>query len=374
MPMLVTLVILVLFLAACSNENVSKQPAQKEPFVIGALLPLTGATAIPAEYSKQGYDLALKEINKEGGINDRLLKIIYEDTQCKPDKAVSAAQKLITIDHVPVLLGPVCSSDAMAVAPIAEESKTIMLVSVASTPKLKTAGDYLFRNRNSGEKDSYVMAEYARNTLYADTAAILYLNLDNGLGYMKSFKERFEKLGGQIVAAESYERESTDYRTSLLKIQEAKPDVLYLAGQENLGLIVKQMRELGIDIPIIGPVTIQVDALIQDAGEAAEGIVYSSPFDPAISPKMEIFDQKFQKTFGKPADAHAAHSYDMLKIMAPILRKCETNTLCIKHELYNVQGHDGVAGETSFDSFGEVDRPLYLKTIRNGRFVLVEES
>lgn len=364
-------IISLVFLIGCEKET-AKTPV-KEPIVLGALLPLTGGSAIAAEYSKQGYDLALAEINKKGGINGRLVAIDYEDTECKAEKAVSAAQKLITQDRVSVLLGPVCSSDAMAVAPIAEKNKMVMLVSVASTPKLKMAGDYIFRNRNSGEKDSYVMAEYARNTLQADTAAIFYINLDNGVGYMKSFKERFEKLGGEIAAAESYEKESRDYRTQLTKIKASNPDVLYLAGQEDQGLIIKQVRELGITVPLLGPVTMQNDEILQDAGEAAEGIVFSSPFDPAINENMRAFDEKFRKAFGKTADAHAAHSYDMLKILALVMKKCEDNPLCIKNELYTVQGYDGVVGETSFDSFGEVNRPLYLKTVREGRFMLLEE-
>ena len=364
--------LLIISAAGCSISKRTTANSQQEPFTIGALLPLTGGTATAAEYSKNGYDLAVEEINNQGGINGRPLRILYEDTICKAEKAVSAARKFIDVDHIPVLLGPVCSTDALAVAPIAEENKVLMLISVASTPKLKSAGDYIFRNRNSGEKDSYVMAEYARNTLQSEKAAIFYINLDNGMGYMKSFKQRFEELGGTIVASEPYERELNDYRGSLLKIKETSPDVLYLAGQENLGLVLRQAKEVGLSIPIIGPVTMQNDEILTDAGNAAEGIVFSSPFDPALNPTMKAFDKKFNQRYGKTADAHAVHSYDMLKILAPILRTCEKNTICIKNELYNVQGYDGVVGETSFDSFGEVNRPLHLKTVKDGKFVLVE--
>src|SRR3989344_3472466 len=284
---IVGLAILLLLATACTVRErditayATKSPQQLDgEVVIGAILDVTGASARYSENVQNGLELARQEVNRVGGINDKELKILIEDERCDQKIGMSAAQKLITQDHVSVIIGPICSSTSMAIAPIAEQAKVIMITPVSSVPALKYAGDYIFRNRESGDIHSIKAAEFAYQELGARTAAVLYINLENGLAYKDIFKKHFEELGGRIVAEETYEKGALDFRTQLLKIKASKADVLYLAGQAHEEAV-KQVKEFGMTQQVLGPITMESPELINIAGDAAEGIIYSYPsFSP----------------------------------------------------------------------------------------------
>jgi len=340
---------------------------------IGVIAPLTGETSRHGQSVKEGVALAVKQINKEGGIKGRNLEVIYEDDQCDQSNGLNAAYKLIEIDLVPVIIGPVCSSVAMAVSPIVEKAKVVILTPVASVPDLKYAGDFIFRNRVSGGQHGIKMAEFSYNQLKAKTAAILYINLDNGVGYKNSFEERFKILGGEILNSEAYEKGTTDFRLQLSKIKSTNSEVLFIGGQayENA---VRQAQELGVESQIIGPITIETPELLEIAGSAAEGIYYSYPsFDSDKSdPIVAEYQDEYISEYGERSEAYAANAYDAAMLIAKALKECDKNTSCIRDYLYSVKDYPGVSGVTTFDEFGEVSKPLIIKTIKNGEFVKYE--
>jgi len=356
----IALLTLVVLLSACA-------PTQEVS--IGAIQALTGESSPHGLRVKQGIDLAVEDINLAGGINGKPLRIIYEDSACNQPKGVSAALKLIG-EGIPVIIGPTCSSVSMAVAPLAEEARVIMITPVSSVPALKDAGDYIFRNRVPGGPHGILMAEFAINELGAKTAGVIYINLDNGVGYKDAFVERFEALGGDVRVVEAYEKGTLDFRAHLAKIKNANPDVLFLAGQAHENAV-KQAAELEVESQIIGPITIQSAELIDIAGEAAEGIFYSySAFDPESSqPIVAEYQRKYAARYGKKSEAFAANAYDATMLIANGLRQCGKNTDCIRDYLYSVEKYPGVGGITTFDAFGEVTKPLIIKTIKDGEFV-----
>ncbi|MBI3032786.1 ABC transporter substrate-binding protein [Candidatus Woesearchaeota archaeon] len=248
-----------------------------------------------------------------------------------------------------------------------------MITPVSSAKDLKFAGDFIFRNRVAGDKFSEEIAQFAMAELKAKTAAILYINQENGITYRDAFINTFDQLGGIVVISEAYEKGENDFKTQLTKINTKNPDVIYLAGQEP-EYAIKQIKELGITAQLLGPLTIETPQLLKTAGQAAEGIYYSYPlFDPYEgTEKMKQFNQLYHSKFGEDAEGYAAYGYDATMVIADALKQCEQNdtlTICIRDYLYHIKNYEGVTGNISFDEYGEVIQPLTVKTVKDGQFV-----
>jgi branched-chain amino acid transport system substrate-binding protein len=355
--------------------GVSKKPTTpttKEPIKIGVMLPLSGKNALNGQYIQQAIILAQEEINQNGGINGKKLEIIFEDDQCDPKVGATIAQKLINVDKVPLVLGPWCSSVALAVAPTFENSKTIMIAEVI-TPKLTTAGDYIFRVQPTGAFYMKTLAEEVVKTLGIKKAGVMYIGNDYGASVKDAFVKEFENNGGTVVDVEQYMDKQTDFRTELIKISQKNPQAILLASYaQDAGLILKQAKELGINVQFLGVPALENKDLIKIAGEAAEGLIYPYHFNfENPNENVQKFVSSYTSKFGHQPDGFAVLMYDGTYIAAKILEKCNSDTECMKNELYN-NTFKGVT-EIKFDSNGDPLLPINLKTIKNGQFVPYEK-
>lgn len=365
-------IIIIIIVAVGIWYGVSRKPT--ETIKIGAILPLTGKAASYGESAKAALDLALEEINKEGGTKRRMIELIYEDSQGQPQIGVTAANKLITLDGVKIILGPVMSSVTLAVAPIAEGNKVI-LISVSSSPDITYAGDYIFRNREKATHQSEKMAEFLFNELGIKEIATLYMNDDTGKGHHSTLVENFEKLGGKILLSETYEPGSVDFRTNLTKIKAVNPKVVHLASKpKDMGLILKQAKELGLEAQFVSTSGGEGKEVIELAGEAAEGLIYTYPSGDPDDFRVADFYRKYEEAYKKGQKEWGALSYDSLKIIAVVIEKCKdpADTTCLKEKLYQVKEYYGASGKTSFDEYGDAKKEVILKTIKNGQFVSYE--
>lgn len=353
----------------------SRKPAEEEAIKIGAILPLTGKAASYGESAKVALDLALEEINKQGGINGRNIELIYEDSQGQSQMGVSAANKLITLDKINIILGPVMSSVTLAVAPIVEENKVI-LVTISSAPDITYAGDYVFRNREKTTQQSEKMADFIFNTLGIKEIATLFMNDDTGKAHHSTLVENFEKLGGEVLISETYNPGAVDFRTQLTKIKAVNPEVIHLASKpKDVGMILKQAKELAIEAQFVGTSGSEGEEVIELAGEAAEGLVYSVPSGDITKPGVAEFYEKYREKHEKGYVEVGALFYDSLKIITMLMKECENplDTNCLKEKLYQVKDYQGASGKTSFDEYGDATKTVILKTIKNGQFVPYEK-
>ncbi len=232
----------------------SKGPAANTtgPITIGASLPLTGDAASYGEMARAGIELAVKEINDAGGINGRTLSVTYEDDLCSATGGVNAFNKLITIDHVAAIIGPVCSPAAVPALPLAQQHHvpTIIIASAAGLPAI---GDYIFRNYPSDSLQGRFAAEYVFNTLGKKKVAVLYTNDDWGSGLRDTFTQRFTELGGTITESEGADVSATDLRTPLTKIKASNPELVYIPLHASGGVAAaKQAKLLGLTVPLMG--------------------------------------------------------------------------------------------------------------------------
>jgi len=363
--------LVVILLIICGLIWVSCQKKVEEKVVkIGAVLVLTGPNAKAGQSAKQGIEMAVEEINASGGVKSRKIKVIYEDDGGEPQKSVSAVQKLINVDKVLAILGPMWSSCVLAVAPIVESKGVVILSPTASSPKITYAGDYIFRNTYSDAIEGAKTAEFASKELKYGKAGILFINNDYGVGLKDAFKRKFEELGGKIVIDEGYDPKTTDFRTILVKVKERSPEVIYIAGYSEMGQLLRQMRETGIKIPVLSCIMFEISDIAKVAGKAAEGVIYAYPsYDPEKGNEITLkFAKKFKEKYGTLPDPEAAFSYDAVKILALAMEKGGFTSEDIKNALYKIKGYNGVTGKTSFDENGDVIKPVGFKRVHNGKY------
>lgn len=353
---LVTLVALI-FMLSCKRVP--------EEIKIGAILPLTGDGAKYGEEAKKGIDLAIENTK---GIK---VRVLYEDDQGTSKGAVSAFIKLIESSKVPIIIGPMYSSTALAIAPIGEKKKIIIFSPSASSPELTAAGDYFFRNWPSDIYEGGEMAKFSFKNLNLRKVAILSINLDYGVGLTKVFKESFQSFKGEILAVEYYEQGATDFRTQLSKIKALNPDGIYLPGYyTEIGLILRQAKEIGIKTQFLSCVGFDNPKILKIAGDATEEVIFARPYYNPKSemPKIKDFIEQFTQKYEIPPGIYAAHAYDALIIIVEVIKKNGYTVNEIKDGIYSIQDFQGVTGNTSFDENGDVLKPIQIMKVSRGEF------
>ncbi|KAA0222299.1 hypothetical protein EDS67_27215 [candidate division KSB1 bacterium] len=344
---------------------------KKEKIEIGAVLPLTGSAAVWGQNAKMGLDIALKEINESGGILGSMMSLAYEDSESDPTKAVSALQKLININKIQVVVGDIASSSVLAMAPVAEGQQVVLLSPGASNPDITNAGNFIFRNWQSDALEGQVDADFAYSTRGYRKMAVLYVNNAYGGGLRTVFEEFFKKLGGQIVASEGFEQSSTDLRSQISRIAAAKPDAVFMPGYPpEMGAALKQAKEMGLKFQILSVQAFDDPQILQIAGDAAEGVIFSVPKPPDTSDTVvSNFMRKYKQTYNKEPGVCSDTGYDALRIIAWAMNSGARSSQEIKDQLLKLKDFSGAAGSTTFDENGDVLKPFIFKKVENGKFV-----
>ena len=366
-----TLVAVIAFLAV-----VTKAPKRPAEYRIGAVLAQTDRGATYGKRALNGMLLATDEVNRRDFFRGHALRLIVEDSQSKATQALSAFQKLIDQDHVPVAVGFVLSDEVLSCAPVADKRKVVLFSTAAGSDKIKDAGDYVFRNRESAALQAEVIASACVKRFGIRQVGVLHSNSANGISYRDAFVSAAQRLGATIVGTVAYNEGKTDYRAEIQQLKAKSPAGVYLAGlDQELGLILKQSSELAFAPRFFASAGAVSQKVIDIAGRGAEGLVCgSAPFDPASSDgHMRAFTTAFRARFGEEPDFIAANSYDAIVILADILQRGARGGEEIKRELYRVKDYPGVGGLTTFDSYGEVIKPVLTVQVRNGRFTPMGE-
>jgi branched-chain amino acid transport system substrate-binding protein len=365
-PIIVVVIIIVVVV-------VFYKPSPKGTIKIGVIGPLTGDVAEYGQNIKNAIDLAAGEINDKGGINKKTLQLIYEDSACEPAKGVTALQKLINIDKASFIIDIGCSSVTLAEAPIAENNKILLMSVTASNYKIKDAGDYIFWVYPSDAFQGVRLAELI-NSLNYKKVAIAYINNDYGFGLQKVFSEEFQRSGGEVIAVESHEAGITDFRSLLTKIKASNPEAIFLADHPKEGaLLLKQINELGIKVPVYGSDAMKDQTVLRVAGDAAENLTLLFSVLPKDA-TFEQFNSLYKTKYGKDVESYAEYGYDALKVLAYAMDKAGSDSIRVKNELYKIKDFKGITGLIGFDSFGErININYEAFIVKNGQFVPYEK-
>jgi len=357
--------------------------AQRENTIkIGGVGPLTGGAATYGASTRNACQMAIEEINQQGGLDvsgkKYKLELIFEDDEGKPESAANAYRKLIDQDRVCAIIGTVMSKCSLAGAPIAQEAHVPMISNASTNPQVTLIGDYIFRACFIDPFQGRIMANFAFSSLGKRKAAVLF---DNGNDYNKGlaefFKARFEELGGQIVAYEAFtdEDKTQDFSAQLTKIKAAGPDILFLPNYySSVAMIAKQARAMGLDVPLIGGDGWDSPDLVTLGKEAVEGCFFSTHFskdDP--SPRVQKFVSAYTEKYKQPPDALAALAYDACLILFHGLRTAKSlKGEDLRDALKNIRGLEAVSGQITFDDQRNPVKGAVIVKIENGRQVFYQ--
>lgn len=344
---------------------------------VGMITPLTGALATYGVSVKEGADLAVKEINADGGINGKKIKLIEQDDEADQTKSVNAFNTLYDNDKVTAILGPVTSGPTLAVVPNATQNEIPLLTPTATAPNVTTVGgEYTFRTCFLDSYQGVAIAQYAANDLGKKTAGVLYnVGSDYSKGIADAFKAEFEKSGGKVVSFLTYNDNDKDFSAQLTKVKGENPDVFLLPDYYNVaGLIAKQARDLGIKSIFLGVDGWESTELTKIGGDAVNDSYYVNHyFAGDQADVVKNFVDGYKKEYNKSPDAFAALAYDGMKMLAEAIKNADsTDGVKIKDELKKVK-LEGVTGNISFNDERNAVKGAAIIKVENGKTVLAKK-
>jgi branched-chain amino acid transport system substrate-binding protein len=366
---LVTLSVLLLF-TACAKEP--------ETVKVAILAPLSGPVPTFGVMTRDGALLAIEEWNAKGGVLNKKITPVVEDSQCTPDPAVNAANKAIDQDKVKYMVGEVCSKASIPVSEIANSKKVIQISPTSTNPDV-TVGkdgkvkDYIFRACFIDPFQGTVGAKFALDTLKAKNAFIM---VDQANDYVKGLAEFFEKAytagGGTIVGKETYTAKDTDFSAILAKVSAAKPDVVYLPDYYNVvNLVSKQAKEKGIKAVFMGGDGWDSADLDKKAAEGGFFTNHYSPEDsrPEVQNFVKAFGAKYKDDKGQPKvpDALAALAYDAANILLQGIKEAGADDPAKVKDAMAKLSFNAVSGKITFDGNHNPVKSATILAVKDGK-------
>lgn len=351
----------MLFAALTGGCGGSDSGGADKAVKVGGLLEMTGGSASFGISSKNGIDLAFKDINAKGGVlGGKKLELVVADTKSEASEATNGMQKLISQDGVAAVIGPNQSSAVIAASAINNGAKVLGITPMGTNPDItvnpadgKTRA-YNYRACFIDPFQGTVMASFAYNDLGVRKAAVLVDNTsDYSKGLAKFFTENFANKGGSVVIEEAFLQKDTDFKSTLTKIKVANPDFIYIPGYyQEVGLIIKQARELGINVPIAGGDGWDSAKLPEIAGKAALNNTYFSSLysSDEASEMNKKFVEEYQKEYNTKPDVFAALAYDSALLVAKAIEDAKSaEPAKIAEAMSKISGFKGVSGDVVFD-------------------------
>ncbi|CAN5457889.1 ABC transporter substrate-binding protein [soil metagenome] len=342
----------ILILAA--TVGCTKKSAPTNEILVGEFGSFSGSEATFGQSTSEGIKLAFTEINKKGGIKGKQLKLISLDNQGKPEEARASVQRLITQDKVVAVLGEVASSRSLAAAPVAQQYQVPLITPSSTNPKVTEIGDYIFRVCFIDPFQGLVMAKFAALDLKKKRVAILRdVKSDYSTGLADVFTTEFKKLGGEIVADESYQAGETDFKAQLTQIKGKKPDAIFVPGYyTEVGLIARQTRQLGMTVPLLGGDGWDSEKLSELGQDAIKGSYFSNHYTTeSTEPVVTNFIKDYRAAYGgKTPDGLAALGYDAAGILIKAMeRTTEVTPKNIRDEIAKTKNYPGVTGNITIN-------------------------
>ena len=352
------------------TNDIDDTTDQEDVIKIGFVGPLTGDIASIGNDMKQAIEMFFE--TKGNMIGDQKVELIPEDGVCNGQNAANAINKLVSTDKVKLVFGGACSGETLAMAPIAEKNKVLMITSASTNPGIRDAGDYVFRNFPADDVAAKQTIEDIQKGGYTNFA-ILTENTDFAIGFQEHALQAAEELNLEVVIDEVFNPQTTDFKTVLGKVKDNSAEVLIANTQTpaGAGLVVKQATELGLSVPIYSNNAVNGTEFFDLGGSATEGVAFYDvgldETDPRVQKFLETAEREDINNF-----AFAASSYDAATILYNAIEEVGYDSDSIKKWLYDMPDFDGLIGTYKFDEDGDVSFPLVKKVAKDGEFVVSE--
>lgn len=340
---------------------------------IGFTAALTGGAAAYGKSEEEGVRLAVEEINKKG---DFPIDLLVEDTKAVPADSMNATKKLIQ-EKVSLIIGPMTSNEAKAAGPIIQNAKVPSLEISVTAENITDIGDCIFRNSVPESKNIPQTVKKTHKLLGYKTAAILYAH-DNEqhVTAQKYFQKTMEEEGVKVIDVETFGSKDSEYSAQLTNIQHKAPDVIVVCSYYQEGSrILKKMREMGMDQPVLGDNGFVSPELGKMAGAAADNVYVSSMWSAdRKDEKVQKFVENYTKAYGRAPDQFAASAYDGVYMAMDAMQRAGTTTdhKKIRDALAQMKDFKGVCGTFSFDEKRDPVVDLILMKLQDGKFGVVD--
>ena len=370
-------------LAGCTVAKSSGSTGTKQDnktVKVGVNMELSGAAAGYGNAQKQGIELAVSEINKKGGIDvngqKKKIKLIVRDNKTAIATSASVAAQLTNKDKVAAIVGPATTNAGTAEIPNITKAKVPSVSPSATDPNytLQKNGKvqpFVFRACYQNNFQGSSAAKFVMNNIKAKRVAVYTDNSsDYGNGLAKAFKKAYK---GKIVDSQTFSEGDKDFNAVLTSFKAKKVDAIYVPGYyTEVGLIIKQARQIGIKVPIIGSDGMADPKLAQIAGaKNASRIYYTTPFSTQVAakdPTASEFMQNFKKRYHEEAPTFSALAYDAVyMIKEAIENEKSDDSAKIAKGLSNIQNFTGVTGKINVDKNHNPEKPLAVEELINGK-------
>ncbi|MBI4087114.1 ABC transporter substrate-binding protein [Candidatus Kaiserbacteria bacterium] len=373
-------VVVLIALVAIAFFSMKKSPEAPDtatknedtgPIKVGVILPLTGDGAVYGEPARNIYQMAVVEINAADGVGGRMLELVVEDSKCTGETAVSAAQKLINVDKVKVIIGGFCSSESLAATPVAANAKVVLFSPGSSSPDLTGASPFFFRNYPSDASQGTVLARIAYNDKKYKTVAFIQEQTDYAAGVYKAFNEEFTKLGG-TVTNESFPTKNTDFRAIVTKIKDAKPDAVFIDTQTPaVGTrIMQQSEQLQYKPALIvnDVISGDPDTVTQNAEFLEGALTAEFGIDPQ-NQKFQHLITAYKEKYGQepPYQSYAQTEYDAVFMVRDALLANGEDGEKIAKWSRTVKDWEGASGKITILPSGDRDGGHSPRVIKSGK-------
>ena len=379
MKKLIVLICSLLLIQVCACTKTSDKLKPGETIKIGFLGPMTGEDSGYGIFPSQAVRIAVDEFNEQGGINGFEVELIIEDSIGNIKIGTDAATKLIKIDKVLALVGDLFSAVSLAVAPIAEGSKVVMVSPGSTHKELTNKGNFIFRTIISDAIQAVVFAKHLASVENIKTASVLYINNAYSKSIAMDFWEAFEKEGGRLVAVEAAEPGTKDFRAILKKINEKKPESLYLPNYvSDTAVIIKQAKEIGLKAKIFSSDAFGNPQIFDQLGDLANGIIFTQTPESKANQKTDGFISKYESRWKEKPDAYSLNAYDAACIILNAIQQTSSKGMLggalnidrdkLRDFIAATKDYDGVSGNITFTENGDLVGNIGIFVAENKKF------
>jgi branched-chain amino acid transport system substrate-binding protein len=376
-----TLVLSIVFSLVCSLVGCNNKGggASGDTIRVGVITSITGSQAAFGEAHKNGYQLALDKINSSGGVLGKKLELDFYDDQSKPDQAVQGVSKLVDQDRVPLILGSYSSESTKAIVPSVTQKQIPLIIPTATADNvMDSKSPWVFRLCAGANDYARATVKFLKDNGDPKTMAIVYENTNFGQSNSKAMVDAAKDAGINVVANESYEAKSPDYKALLQRVKAANPEVIYFCSYLlDATTLMRQAQEVGLNPKYYTSAGTGFAAAEfptdKGAGKNAEYTFSVSQWLPGVKWQgSKEFDDEYFKRFGAHPAYHAMQAYAALLVAAQAINNAKsTEAAAIRDAIKNTNMPDTPFGPIKFDANGQNQHPVLITQVQSGKYRVV---
>jgi branched-chain amino acid transport system substrate-binding protein len=364
--------------AVAATTLMSAAAIAQEKVKLISVVELSGPGATAGTNFKNGIDLAVQDINAKGGILGRQIEIVHYDTQTNPGNTRAAVQRAID-EGTYAVLGPVFSGPIAASMQIAQRAEVAQIVGGEAAGFTRQGNPYIFRTSLSQAAAMPKIAAYIKNTLKAQSVAVVWVNNDFGKGGRDQILPELQKLGIKVAVDVATEQGQADFAADAIKVKNANADAVFVyLNEEESARFLRAAKQQGVNKPMVGETTLLGAKVIELAGDAANGAKghVGLSIDAPI-PAFQEFGKKFQARFNYASDHNGLKGYMavyMVKWGTEKQKKFDKKGLAdtLRGANITVAEEPGILIDTTIEANGDLDRISFLAEVKDGKQIITE--